>query len=286
MQSINAGDSLTIALGGSPATRNPSFWGSYSVTQNSAVTDNPTIPSTVLNGATPVRVLYSPPPGTTFYLVSFTLTNTDTAAIEVHIALNGVDGVVFTLQPGDVLQFSKNNDSWSVLAGNGAVKQTLVLNWGQIGGTLSQQSDLQAALDAKASASTMATALGQKADSSSVSTALSGKADVSATQAALDLKLDVATNGVVTTTVNAGADQAVTLPATASLVGSASDDGSPAGVFTTTWSKVSGPGTVTFGDAAATSTTATLSVAGTYVIRLTANDGTYSTSDDMTVVAT
>ena len=51
--------------------------------------------------------------------------------------------------------------------------------------------------------------------------------------------------------VNAGADQQVTLPATAALSGTASDDGLPAppATLTTTWSQLSGPGTVTFGNA-------------------------------------
>src|SRR5207249_4644564 len=45
--------------------------------------------------------------------------------------------------------------------------------------------------------------------------------------------------------VNAGADQVITLPSIATLTGAASDDGLP-GVLTTTWSQVSGPGTVSF----------------------------------------
>ncbi len=74
--------------------------------------------------------------------------------------------------------------------------------------------------------------------------------------------------------VGAGADQSVTLPATASLDGTVTDDGLPAGsTVTTTWSRVSGPGTVTFGNANAVDTTASFSVAGTYVLRLTATDG-------------
>ena len=39
-----------------------------------------------------------------------------------------------------------------------------------------------------------------------------------------------------------------------------------------TWSMTSGPGTVTFGNINAASTTATFSTAGTYVLRLTASD--------------
>ncbi len=84
--------------------------------------------------------------------------------------------------------------------------------------------------------------------------------------------------------VNAGVDQSITLPGIASLSGSASDDGQPYGSLATTWSKISGPGSVAFANAAATSTTATFSVAGTYVLRLTANDGSLQSSDDLTIV--
>jgi RHS repeat-associated protein len=85
-------------------------------------------------------------------------------------------------------------------------------------------------------------------------------------------------------TVDAGADQSITLPNTGSLNGSAGDDGLPAGsTLATTWSKVSGPGTVTFGNANVTVTTASFSVAGTYVLRLTASDSEISTSDDVVI---
>jgi Bacterial Ig-like domain len=85
-------------------------------------------------------------------------------------------------------------------------------------------------------------------------------------------------------TVSAGLDASVTLPATANLVGTASDDGLPApATLTTTWSKVSGPGTVTFGNANAKITTAAFSVDGAYTLRLTASDGAFSPSDDIIV---
>ncbi|PYS39182.1 MAG: hypothetical protein DMF71_15620, partial [Acidobacteria bacterium] len=56
-------------------------------------------------------------------------------------------------------------------------------------------------------------------------------------------------------TVSAGQNQTITLPATASLNGSASDDDLPVGTLTTIWSQVSGPGTVSFGDPNVTVTT-------------------------------
>ncbi len=85
--------------------------------------------------------------------------------------------------------------------------------------------------------------------------------------------------------VNAGADQTIALPASATLDGTVTDDGfpSPPATVTTLWSKVSGPGTVTFGNASAVDTTASFSVAGTYVLRLTANDSALSAFDDVTV---
>jgi uncharacterized protein YjiK len=81
-------------------------------------------------------------------------------------------------------------------------------------------------------------------------------------------------------TVNAGSDQTITLPAQAALDGTVTDDGQPSPpTLTTTWSKSSGPGTVTFANANAVDTQASFSVAGTYVLRLTASDGSLSNAD-------
>jgi len=85
--------------------------------------------------------------------------------------------------------------------------------------------------------------------------------------------------------VGAGPDQTVTFPNSASLSGTLTDDGlpNPPGAVTCIWSKVSGPGTVTFGDANALNTTATFSVDGAYVLRLSADDGELNSSDEVTV---
>jgi hypothetical protein len=74
--------------------------------------------------------------------------------------------------------------------------------------------------------------------------------------------------------VDAGSDQTVVLPGSATLNGTVSDDGLPSGSVGTVWNKVSGPGTVTFADSEAVDTTATF-----------ADDGELSTSDDVTVEA-
>ncbi|KAF0242744.1 MAG: hypothetical protein FD167_3841, partial [bacterium] len=83
--------------------------------------------------------------------------------------------------------------------------------------------------------------------------------------------------------VNAGVDQAITLPAQASLSGTVTDDGLPNNQLAINWSKVSGAGTVTFTNPTAATTTASFSAAGVYILRLTAGDGQLSSSDDVQV---
>jgi len=84
--------------------------------------------------------------------------------------------------------------------------------------------------------------------------------------------------------VEAGPGRTVTLPDSASLNGTVTDDGLPAGsTLTTTWSMQSGPGTVTFGNSAAVDTTASFSGAGTYVLKLEATDGDKSDFDEVTI---
>ena len=82
--------------------------------------------------------------------------------------------------------------------------------------------------------------------------------------------------------VNAGVNATITLPEDAALDGTVSDDGKPA-PFTTAWSKVSGPGTVIFGNANAIDTTAGFDAVGVHVLRLTANDGQVKTFDDVAI---
>jgi hypothetical protein len=87
--------------------------------------------------------------------------------------------------------------------------------------------------------------------------------------------------------VNAGADQTISLSAAATLSGSVTDDLLPApSQITISWSRVSGPGTVTFSAPNAANTTATFSQAGSYVLRLTASDGPLSSSDDVSITVT
>ncbi len=86
-------------------------------------------------------------------------------------------------------------------------------------------------------------------------------------------------------TANAGPDQTILLPASANLSGAATDDNlpNPPGLLTTTWSKISGTGTVAFANADSLNTTANFSTAGVYGLRLTTSDGALSATDDVVV---
>jgi len=83
---------------------------------------------------------------------------------------------------------------------------------------------------------------------------------------------------------NAGPDQTITIPDLVVLNGSASDDGVPiGGTISMSWTQVSGPSTVLFGDSHAGLTSALLGLPGTYVLRLEASDGELTGSDDITI---
>ena len=99
-----------------------------------------------------------------------------------------------------------------------------------------------------------------------------------------DIELDAAAVNQ-SPTVNAGADQTITLPAGANLNGSASDDGlpNPPAALTVAWSLVSGPGTASFGNTSTAVTTVSFSQDGVYVLRLTAGDGALTRTDDLQI---
>ncbi len=85
--------------------------------------------------------------------------------------------------------------------------------------------------------------------------------------------------------VEAGSDQIISQSDILNLSGNASDDGVPNNPvnFELTWSKASGPGTVSFNDVHSLSTTATFSAPGNYMVRLTGNDGGLQGTDEMLV---
>jgi hypothetical protein len=100
------------------------------------------------------------------------------------------------------------------------------------------------------------------------------------------LSYDMTPNPNVPPVTSVGPDQEITLPNSANLDGTVSDDGlpTPPGAVTTTWSKASGPGTVTFGNPNAVDTTASFSEPGPYLLQLTADDGQKASSADMAIL--
>lgn len=87
--------------------------------------------------------------------------------------------------------------------------------------------------------------------------------------------------------VNAGVDQTITLPNNqVSLFGTATDDGLPDPPANTNviWTKVNGPGKVNFTNPYVVKAGATFSSEGTYVLRITANDGILTASDEIKIM--
>jgi PKD repeat protein len=82
--------------------------------------------------------------------------------------------------------------------------------------------------------------------------------------------------------VDVGPDKATHVGEPLALSATVRDDGRPAPV-SLSWSRVSGPGNVSFTSPQTAETSATFDATGTYVLRLTADDSVLSGSDDITV---
>ncbi|MDD4690053.1 MAG: DNRLRE domain-containing protein, partial [Eubacteriales bacterium] len=84
--------------------------------------------------------------------------------------------------------------------------------------------------------------------------------------------------------VSAGDDLTIYLPVTSvNLNGSVSDDGKPGEELIVQWSKVSGPGNVSFADPAKPITQCVFDSAGVYILNLTASDGELSKTDSVSI---
>jgi hypothetical protein len=87
--------------------------------------------------------------------------------------------------------------------------------------------------------------------------------------------------------VNAGSDQTVNLPngsVNVTLNATVNDDGQPTPAqVDTLWTQEDGPGTVVFADANAIDTNASFDTAGSYTLRLSADDGDLTSFDELIV---
>lgn len=87
-------------------------------------------------------------------------------------------------------------------------------------------------------------------------------------------------------TIRIASESQVELGESLDLEAIVSDDGNPTGNLTVAWSKVTGPGTVSFGNAHAMRTYATFSATGSFVIRATVSDGELSAEAAISVAVT
>jgi len=204
------------------------------------------------------------PPNSTSNIAQFTVTPGAGPPNQPPVVNAGPNQTI-TLPASATLSGSASDD--------GLPREVLTTSWSKVSGPGSVTFGNAASLSTTATFSVAGAYVLQLTASDG---ALSSAADV-----AITVNAPPPTNQVPV--VNAGPDQTITLPASATLSGSASDDGLPNGVLTTGWSKVSGPGSVTFGNAASLSTTATFSVAGAYVLRLTASDGALSSAANVAI---
>ena len=85
--------------------------------------------------------------------------------------------------------------------------------------------------------------------------------------------------------VNAGTDKTVGIEDITTVNGAVTDDGlpDPPNIVTKLWTQQSGPGTATFTNPNALTTTVSFSATGTYVLRLTADDSEFAVYDEVTI---
>ncbi len=109
--------------------------------------------------------------------------------------------------------------------------------------------------------------------------------ELTANDGALTTSDTVTINVNTAPVVDAGPDQNVNVGATTILDGNVADDGLPIppGALTTLWTQLSGPGTVSFGNAREIDTTASFSSSGVYVLELMADDGGLIAADTVTI---
>jgi hypothetical protein len=123
-----------------------------------------------------------------------------------------------------------------------------------------------------------------------------GAAGVRATSSsdagALTVSFDdlVITDGVLVNqapTVNAGVDQNISIPNTAVMAATVTDDAFPGNPLVMTWSQISGPpGGASISNTAIEDPTITFTQVGTYIFQLNANDGQFSVNDTIQVIVT
>ena len=98
------------------------------------------------------------------------------------------------------------------------------------------------------------------------------------------LSLETSATSQTGPSVIAGPNQTLNYPFPATLAGSVTEGLIPPGhSLSSTWSKVSGPGNVTFANISSPATTANFSTPGAYVLQLTGSDGIVTNTSQLTI---
>ena len=160
MHTLSSTDTMVIQLANARNTSNCHWRISYwdAVLATAAFVSEGSIEGDT-NGVSAVQMLSSPDPGNVRHARAFTMVNTDSATITAMIL---VGGLVYQaiLRIGDVLQMTEK-DGWFVTDATGSEKMSLAsAKWGDLYGSISDQTDLSSALASRVFANATITASG------------------------------------------------------------------------------------------------------------------------------
>ncbi len=227
--------------------------------------------ATFANATSPKTTVSLPVAGTYVLQLTGTEAGLSASSTVTIIGQTGATPPIVNAGPNQEIELPVNAATLSGIASDPA-GGTLTYSWSQASGPA------MATFQNASSLTTVATlsAAGTYIFRLSATSAASGLSAAATTQVIVD-----AVNQPPV--VSAGPNIAVTFPSTAQLLGTATDDGLPAGKLSVSWSVVVAPNPVTFANQNAPSTTATFGGIGVYVLRLSANDTQYTTSSDVTL---
>jgi hypothetical protein len=149
---LKSTQTLQLKLGGAVATNECTGLIGYADIRNDASTVAPSSSSFDTTSGTAVNIATSPAAGFLRQLKYLSLYNADTAPVDVTVQVDDASTVrvicTVQLEVGGRVEYVADV-GFRVYTATGAPASDFTIDWGEIGGTLSDQTDLQAALDAK-----------------------------------------------------------------------------------------------------------------------------------------
>lgn len=150
MHTLTSSDTMSIQLAGAKATADCAWFVSYydAVLATQATSADANAHGTT-NGVTAVQLLAAPSAGYVRHPRSFSMPNSDTAAVTASVLIGSVVVYKATLAVGDVLQMSERR-GWFVTDSSGATKGTTVATFANIAGSPTDNAALASSLAALA----------------------------------------------------------------------------------------------------------------------------------------